>query len=130
MFTINSWPSSPVPPCPEALCALPLKACLCRVNVQTWGTWSVHTFCCLHGMTPAEHIAALEAENATLRQQVTDLQAHLTAALAHIAELENRPKDPPAFVNPNTPKREHKPRHKRKAEHNRARRLEATPTRI
>jgi len=81
-------------------------------------------------MTPAEHIAALEAENATLRQQVTDLQAHLAAALARIAELENRPKDPPAFVKPNAPKRDRKPRHKRKAEHNRARRLEPTPTRI
>lgn len=81
-------------------------------------------------MTPAEHIAALKAENATLRQQVTNLQAQLAAALAHIAELEQRRPDPPAFVKPNTPPRERKSRRKRNPEHNRARRLEATPTRI
>src|SRR4051812_16416159 len=80
-------------------------------------------------MTPAEDIAVLEAENATLRQQVSDLQAQLAAALARIADLEHPPKDPPSFVKPNTPKRQRAPRQKRKAEHNRARRLE-TPTRI
>ena len=81
-------------------------------------------------MTPAEHIAALEAENATLRQQVSDLQAQLAAALARIAELEQRPPQPPAGVKPNTAKRERKPRRRRAAEHNRARRLDPTPTRI
>ena len=73
--------------------------------------------------------AALQQEVATLREQNATLQAQLTAALDRIAELEHRPKDPPAFVKPQTPKREHKPRRKRKPEHNRARRLE-TPTRI
>ena len=81
-------------------------------------------------------VAALQAENAALRQEVdtlraqnATLQAQLTAALARLAELEHRPPDSPAFVKPNTPKRERKPRRKRKPEHNRARRLE-TPTRI
>jgi transposase len=82
-------------------------------------------------MTSAEHSVALEAENATLRQQVTELQAQLAAALARIAELEQRPpKDPPAGVKPNIPKRERAPRRKRAAEHNRARCLESTPTRV
>lgn len=79
---------------------------------------------------------ALQAENVALRQEVerlreqnAALQAQLTAALARIAELEQRPPDPPAFVKPNTPKRERQPRKRRKPEHNRARRLE-TPTRI
>jgi hypothetical protein len=91
----------------------------------------------LFGMTPAEQIAALQAENETLRQQVAALQTHLaavqaqlTAALARIAEVEQRPPDPPAFVKPNTPKRDRHPRRKRQPAHNRARRLDATPTRI
>ncbi len=81
-------------------------------------------------------VAALQAENLALRQEVTSLreqtatlQAQLTAALARIAESEKKPPDPPAFVKPNTPKREPQPRKKRKPEHNRARRLE-TPSRI
>lgn len=81
-------------------------------------------------------VAALEAENrrlrqevATLREQVATLQAQLAAAQTRLAELEGPPKDPPASVKPNTPKRERKARRKRKPEHNRARRLE-TPTRI
>ena len=84
----------------------------------------------------AHEVAALQAENqalrqevATLREQNTALQAQLDAALARIAELENRPKDPPALGKPNTPKRERTARRKRKPEHNRARRLD-TPTRI
>jgi transposase len=81
-------------------------------------------------------VAALQAENAALRQEVATLreqnatlQAQLTAALDRIAALENRPKDPPAFGKPNTPKRERTPRRKRTPEHNRARRRE-TPTRL
>ena len=87
-------------------------------------------------MMAANEVAALQAENQALRQEVaalreqnTALQAQLDAALARIAELENRPKEPPAFVKPNTPKRERKPRRKRQPEYNRARRLEP-PTRI
>lgn len=87
-------------------------------------------------MNGVHDAAALQAENdtlrqevATLRQQNTALQAQLDAALARIAELENRPKDPPAFVKANTPKRERTARRKRKPEHNRARRLDP-PTRI
>ena len=82
-------------------------------------------------------VAALQAENAALRQEVAALreqnaalQAQLTAALDRIAELEHPPKQPPPVGKPNTPKRERKPRRKRKPEHNRARRLEAQPTRI
>src|SRR5215211_7294240 len=86
-------------------------------------------FARLSCMEAAEHIAALEAENAALRQQVSDLQTQLAAALARITELEKKPPDPPAFVKPNTPKRERPPRKKRQPEHNHARRLE-TPTRI
>ncbi len=73
-------------------------------------------------MTLAEELAALRAENETLRQQ-------LAAALARIAELEQRPPDPPAFVKANTPPRPPTPRRKRDPTHNRARRLEL-PTRI
>ncbi len=87
-------------------------------------------------MMAANEVAALQAENQTLRQEVaalreqnTALQAQLDAALARITELETRPPEPPAFVKPNTPKRERKPRRKRKPEHNHGRRLEP-PTRI
>jgi len=88
------------------------------------------------GMLGAD-VAAIQAENDALRQEVATLraqnaalQAQLAAALERIAELENSPKDPPAFVKASTPKRERKARRKRKPEHNRARRLEATPTRV
>jgi transposase len=80
-------------------------------------------------MTPDEQIAALQAENAALRQELDLLREQLAAALARIDELHNRPKDPPAFVKPNTPKRQPKPRKKRDPKHNRARRLEL-PSRI
>ena len=76
-----------------------------------------------------DQLAAVQAENDALRQQVLSLQEQLAAALARIAELENRPKDPPAFVKPNRPTRERTPRRKRQPEHNRARRLEP-PTRV
>ena len=87
-------------------------------------------------MSAVHDAAALQAENdalrhevATLREEVARLHAQLAAAQARIAELENRPKDPPAFVKANTPKRDRTARRKRKPEHNRARRLD-TPTRI
>jgi transposase len=87
-------------------------------------------------MRPADELTALQAENHVLRQEVALLseqnallQAQLTAALERITELEQKPPDPPAFVKPNTPKRQPQPRKKRKPEHNRARRLE-TPTRV
>ena len=80
-------------------------------------------------------VAALQAENlalrqelATLREQNATLHAQLTAALARIAELENKPPDPPAFVKPNSPKAERLPRKKRDPQHNHARRLDL-PTR-
>ena len=82
-----------------------------------------------------KHLAALQAENlalrqelATLREQNATLHAQLTAALARIAELENKPPDPPAFVKPNSPKAERLPRKKRDPQHNHARRLDL-PTR-
>lgn len=80
-------------------------------------------------MTPDEQIAALQAENATLRQDLSLLREQLAAALARIQELENRPKEPPSFLKPNAPKRQPKPRKKRDPKHNRARRLEL-PSRI
>ncbi|GAC1655343.1 MAG: IS66 family transposase [Herpetosiphon sp.] len=72
----------------------------------------------------------MQAENDALRQQVRSLQEQLATALARIAELENRPPGPPTFVKPNRPKRERQPRRTRDPQHNRARRLEPTPTRI
>jgi transposase len=80
-------------------------------------------------MTPDEQIANLQAENAALRQELSLLREQLAAALARIDELENRPKEPPSFVKPNSPKRPRQPRKKRDPKHNRARRLEL-PTRI
>jgi transposase len=87
-------------------------------------------------MIAGQDAPALQAENdalrhevATLREQVAQLQAQLAAAHARIAELENQPPAPPAFVKAQTPKRARKPRRKRKPEHNHARRLES-PTRI
>src|SRR5688500_10674722 len=80
-------------------------------------------------MMKVDELSDLRAENAALREQVTALQAQLKAALDRIAELENRPNDPPAFVKANTPKREPKVRRKRTPDHNRSRRLEA-PTQL
>jgi transposase len=87
-------------------------------------------------MTPADPLAAVQAENEALRQQLAALQtqlaalqAELQAARARIAELEQRPPDPPAVGKANTPTRAPTPRRKRDPTHNRARRLEV-PTRI
>ena len=80
-------------------------------------------------MMMADELTQLRAENASLRGHLAALQDQLAAALARIDELENRPKDPPPFVKPNAPTRDPKPKRKRKADHNRARRLEL-PSRI
>jgi transposase len=86
-------------------------------------------------MTLPTEVIHLRAENAAQREQIVTLQsqleavsAQLAAALARIADLEQRPPDPPAFVKPNTSKPP-KPRRKRDPKHNRGRRYDA-PTRI
>jgi transposase len=93
---------------------------------------TVHTSVChdlwyTRGMLELDDNARLLAENAELRTVVAQLQEQLTTALARIAELEQRPPDPPAFVKPNTPPRTvpKQPRKKRAAHHNRVRRREA-----
>ena len=73
-------------------------------------------------MVTDEAYAALQAENAALREQ-------LAAALRQIAELEAKKTPPPAFVKANVPPRPRRARKKRAAEHNHARRREA-PTQI
>src|SRR6266567_3339919 len=82
-------------------------------------------------MTLEQEVARLRAENAELRALVAQLQEQLAAALARIAELEQQPPDPPAFVKPNRPQPSHpKPaRKKRASQHNRTRRRQV-PTRI
>jgi hypothetical protein len=82
-------------------------------------------------MTRDAELEQLRAENAELRLQAAQLQEQLAVALARIAELEQRPPDPPPFVKPNRlpstePKRKRK---KRAAHHNHGRRCEP-PTRI
>jgi len=79
-------------------------------------------------MTMADELAALRTENEALRCELALLREQL-AALARIAELEQRPPDPPAFVKPTTPARPPTPRTKRQPKHNRARRLQA-PTQV
>src|SRR5262245_15598001 len=81
-------------------------------------------------MTLEDEVARLRAENAELHASVAQLQDHLAAALARIAELEQQHRDPPSFVKPNKPaRRDPKPRKKRAAHHNQARRREP-PTQI
>src|SRR5262249_16031602 len=74
-------------------------------------------------MRPDDELVTLRTENAGLRAQ-------LAAALARIAELEQQRRDPPAFVEPNSPPRTqpNPPRKKRERRHNHARRREL-PTR-
>jgi transposase len=85
-----------------------------------------------------EEINALLAENkrlhievGALRQQVGQLTDRLQAAMARIAELEQRKKKPPPFVKQNRPPRSEPsaPRKKRAAVHNKGRKREK-PTRI
>ena len=89
-------------------------------------------------MTIEEENACLRSEVAELRQHVADLteavqelEAAFEAAQGQIEEVKKSKKEPPSWVKANKPKREgdKKPRRKRKAEHNRARRREE-PTRI
>ena len=82
-------------------------------------------------MTLEQEVARLRAANAELRALVAQLQEQLAAALARIAELEQQPPDPPAFVKPNRPQPSHpKPaRKKRASQQNRTRRRQV-PTRI
>ena len=50
------------------------------------------------------------------RNLVADLEQHLAAALARIAELEQQHRDPPAFIKPNAPKRTEPKRPRKKAD--------------
>ena len=81
-------------------------------------------------MTIDDEVERLRAENTELRARVTELEQHLAAALARIAELEQQHRDPPAFVKPNRPqpKEPKAPRKKRAPQHNRGRQCEV-PTR-
>jgi transposase len=82
-------------------------------------------------MTEEEAIQ-LQKENQFLREALKQTQELLRVALARIEELEKQKTPPPAFVKANVPKpaaEEKKPRKKREAKHNRARRR-AMPTQI
>lgn len=82
-------------------------------------------------MTVEDDSERLRAEHAALRQLVAQLQDQLAMALQRIAELEQRPPDPPAFVKPNRPPRAEPsgPRKQRAPDQNRARHREE-PTQI
>jgi transposase len=81
-------------------------------------------------MTLEDEIERLRAENTDLRARVTELEQHLAAALARIAELEQQRRDPPPFVKPNCPQpaEPKAARKKRAPDHNRGRHCEV-PTR-
>jgi len=80
-------------------------------------------------MTLEEQVIALQAENATLREQLRVVGGELAAARQRIAELEQGKRERPPFVKPNRPKKAgpKKPRRKRKPEQNGARRRETPP---
>src|SRR5437016_4054101 len=83
-------------------------------------------------MTAEERIAWLEEQLKQALTQVQALQEQLAAAQLRIEELEKQKTPPPAFVKANVPKPEEgekKPRKKRAAQYNRARRREK-PTRV
>ncbi len=75
-------------------------------------------------MTEMEELTDLRATVQVLLERNATLEAALAAAQARIAELEQRPPEPPAFVKASTPRREPKPRQKRAPQHNRGRRFE------
>jgi transposase len=82
-------------------------------------------------MVSDEVFAALQAENAALREQlaaalqrIATLSEQLATALQRIAELEAKKPPPPPFVKANVPPRPAKPRRKRAPQHNQARRCE------
>jgi transposase len=68
--------------------------------------------------------AALQAENATLREHISTLSEQLAVALQRIAELEAKKTPPPPFVKANVAPRTAKPRRKRAPQHNQARRYQ------
>ena len=79
-----------------------------------------------------EEAMQLRKENQELREALKQTQELLRVALARIEELEKQKTPPPAFVKANVQKpaaEEKKPRKKREAQHNRARRR-AMPTHI
>ena len=83
-------------------------------------------------MTAEEEVVHLRKENQELREALKQTQELLRVALARIAELEKQKTPPPAFVKADVKKpatEEKKPRKKRAAQHNRARRR-AMPTQI
>src|SRR5438105_15569164 len=79
-----------------------------------------------------EEAAQLRKENQELREALKETQERLRVALARIEELEKQQTPPPAFVKANVKKpatQEKKPRKKREAQYNRARKR-AVPTQI
>ena len=79
-----------------------------------------------------EEALQLQKENQELREALKQTQELLREALARIEELEKQKTPPPAFVKANVKKvaaQEKKPRKKREAQHNRARRS-SLPTQI
>src|SRR5579884_708571 len=88
-------------------------------------------------MSLEEEVARLREENQALgaalqetREQLSQTQEQLQAALARIEELEKGKTPPPSFVKANVKKRaetEKKPRKKREAQHNRAAAFVAHP---
>ena len=73
--------------------------------------------------------AGPRAENAQLQQRVEALTAQVAAMAQRITELEAKKTPPPSFVKANVPARPPRPRKRRAAEHNHARRREP-PTQI
>lgn len=79
-----------------------------------------------------EEAAQLRKENQELREALKETQELLRVALARIEELEKQKTPPPAFVKANVKKpapQEKKPRKKREAQYNRARKR-SVPTQI
>jgi len=80
-------------------------------------------------MMEASELVQLRVEQQLLLERIARLEAALAAAQVRIAELEQRPPDPPAFVKANPPRRAPTPRRTRAPSHNRGRRFEA-PTQV
>src|SRR5436305_15179166 len=79
-----------------------------------------------------EEAAQLRKENQELREALKETQERLRVALARIEEVEKQKTPPPAFVKAEVKKpatQENKPRKKREAQYNRARKR-AVPTQI
>ncbi len=83
-------------------------------------------------MTLEEEVAQLRAENHALQEALSQTQRQLQVALERLEALEKRKSPPPSFVKANTkkqPAEANKPRKKRAAQDNRARKL-SVPTQI